>query len=653
MKLVCTSCGRKGHIASNCFRTLGYPDWRGDRPRGRSTSGTVRGSSSAYTHPSSTDPAQANAVSHGPPLQHSANTITSSDRIGLTGLNDEQWKTLVTMLNERRTPPNTLSGTSLTFSWIIDSGATNHMTGSLASLIDIRDTVSLPVKLPDGRITLATQQGTAVLSSNLTIQNVLFVNGLHCHLISVSQLARQKKYIFQITDKLGLIQDRITKTLIGVAEQSEGLYFLRGMEFAGAIHQDKSVTSDVWHHRLGHPSSKVLEFLPISVSIDSVSRNKVCKTCIRAKQTRCPFPISSNKTNALFEMVHCDLWGPYRTPARSDNRYFLTLVDDYSRSVWLYLLPTKTDVSKTIRHFISMVHNQFHTDIQNLRSDNGTEFMCMAQYFRDKGIMHETSCAGTPQQNGRAERKHRHILNVARALRFQASLLITYWGECIMAAAYLINRTPTPLLNSKTPYELLYNRPPPLSHLRVFGSLCYAHNQHHKGNKFASRSIKGVFLGYPHGQKGWRILNPDTGKFFTSRDVVFCESEFPYATKSSAPASSVETPVLPEVSPAPEELILPTVSVSPSVPDIVHDSSTPLSPEVTSDSEPTSEHSIDLGSMTDPLSPPTDSGDTDTPTTAIETPEPLSPPSHASLPPTATEIAPTTVPPIQELGRGL
>lgn len=172
-------------------------------------------------------------------------------------------------------------------------------------------------------------------------------------------------------------------------------------------------------------------------------------------------------------MVHCDLWGPYRTPARSDNRYFLTLVDDYSRNVWLNLLPTKIDVCKTIRHFISMVHNQFHTDIQKHRSDNGTEFMCMAQYFRDKGIMHETSCAGTPQQNGRAERKHRHILNVARALCFQASLPITYWGECIMAAAYLINRTPTPLLNSKTPYELLYNRPPPLSHFRVFGSLCY------------------------------------------------------------------------------------------------------------------------------------------------------------------------------------
>ena len=130
--------------------------------------------------------------------------------------------------------------------------------------------------------------------------------------------------------------------------------FLRGMEFAGAIHQAKSVTADVWHHRLGHPSSKVLDFLPISVSSNDVLRNKVCEICVRTKQTRCSFPTSSNKTMALFEMVHCDLWGPYRTPSRCGARYFLTIIDDFSRSVWLYLLPTKTDVTKTIKNFISM-----------------------------------------------------------------------------------------------------------------------------------------------------------------------------------------------------------------------------------------------------------------------------------------------------------
>lgn len=149
--------------------------------------------------------------------------------------------------------------------------------------------------------------------------------------------------------------------------------------------------------------------------------------------------------------------------------------------------------------------------------------------FRNKGIHHETSCVGTPNQNGRAERKHRHILNVARALRFQANLPIKFWGECILTAGYLINRTPSSVLHGETPYQRLYNTPPPYHHIRTFGSLCYAHNQLTKGDKFASKSRRCVFIGYPHGQKGWRLFDLDKRDFFVSRDVIFRETEFPYA----------------------------------------------------------------------------------------------------------------------------
>ena len=228
----------------------------------------------------------------------------------------------------------------------------------------------------------------------------------------------------------------------------------------------------------------------------------------------------------------------------------------------------KTAVTKTLQNFISMVHCQFNTHVRKIRSDNGTKFMCMTSYFRDNWILRETSCVGTPQQNGRVKRKHRHILNVARALRFQASLPIEFWGECIMTAAYLINRTPTPLLAGHTPFERLYKRPPPLTHLRTFGCPCYAHNQNHKGDKFASRSIKGVFLGYPYGKKGWRILNPLTGKIFASRDVIFCESQFPYSNVSASASSSSSSPIITESTVLEEEPV-PLSSVRPSSSDSV------------------------------------------------------------------------------------
>lgn len=99
----------------------------------------------------------------------------------------------------------------------------------------------------------------------------------------------------------------------------------------------------------------------------------------------------------------------------------------------------------------------------------------LVEVFCEKGIFHQTSCVGTPQQNGRVERKHRHILNVARSLLFQVNLPVHFWGESVLAAAHLINRTPTKQLQGKTPYECLYDSKPSYDNIKMFGCLCFAH----------------------------------------------------------------------------------------------------------------------------------------------------------------------------------
>ncbi|KAG7554673.1 Reverse transcriptase RNA-dependent DNA polymerase [Arabidopsis suecica] len=222
-----------------------------------------------------------------------------------------------------------------------------------------------------------------------------------------------------------------------------------------------------------------------------------------------------------------------------------------------------------------MSTRQFGKPVKSFRTDNGTEFMCLSSYFQEQGILHQTSCVNTPQQNGRVERKHRHILNVARACLFQSNLPVKFWGESILAATHLINRTPSSVLKNKTPYEVLFGKRPSYDMIKTFGCLCYAHYRSRDKDKFGPRSRKCVFVGYPYGKKGWRLFDLDTGKFFVSRDVRFQEDVFPsLATKSSpslphqqvtvvdddweqvpSPSSMVVSPPLPlsEVASTPQE----------------------------------------------------------------------------------------------------
>lgn len=144
-----------------------------------------------------------------------------------------------------------------------------------------------------------------------------------------------------------------------------------------------------------------------------------------------------------------------------------------------------------------MVNTQFEATVKIVRSDNGTEFFnsqCNV-LFASLGIIHQSGCPYTPQQNGVVERKHRHILEVARALKFQGSIHRRFWGDCVRTVVYLINKLPTSILQGNSPYELLFGKPAKIDHLRVFGCLCYASNLS-KGDKFTARAKRAVLIGY-------------------------------------------------------------------------------------------------------------------------------------------------------------
>lgn len=122
------------------------------------------------------------------------------------------------------------------------------------------------------------------------------------------------------------------------------------------------------------------------------------------------------------------------------------------------------------------------------------------------------------------ERRHRHILETARAIKFQGHLHVRYWGHC-NDAVYIINIIPSSVLGHKSPYELLLGNPPLRTHLKVIGSLCFATNLT-SHDKFAPQAVRFVLLGYATYQKGYRLLDFKNRVFFISRDVVFYEDMF-------------------------------------------------------------------------------------------------------------------------------
>ena len=133
-----------------------------------------------------------------------------------------------------------------------------------------------------------------------------------------------------------------------------------------------------------------------------------CETCILAKSHRVSYPLRLNKRDTPFSLIHSDVWGPSPITTVFGFRWFVLFVDDCTRMTWLYLLKHKDEVFGVFKSFHAMVNTQFSAKVQVLRSDNGGEYVNhqFHDYFENHGILNETSCTQTPQQNSIAEQKN-------------------------------------------------------------------------------------------------------------------------------------------------------------------------------------------------------------------------------------------------------
>ncbi|CAI5988710.1 unnamed protein product [Closterium sp. NIES-64] len=286
------------------------------------------------------------------------------------------------------------------------------------------------------------------------------------------------------------------------------------------------------HRRLGHVAMPLLKQLEKDGAVKGLKLNGQppddnCEICLLSKFTRFPFHSVAGRSKKPLELVHMDLVGPLPVQGHKGERYFLTIVDDWSRLIWAYPLKKKDHAASTIRDdWLPFVEKQAECVVKRIRTDRGGEFLGaeMTAWLKKQGIQRELTTAYTPQSNGVAERANRTILETARALLIESGLGNLMWPHAVRHATVARNRVLTKVGDdSWVPLERWLGRKPPVDMLRVFGCMAVAHVPKTYRSKLGASAIWCVHLGLAAESKGWLLWEPSKGVLFDSRDVKFVE----------------------------------------------------------------------------------------------------------------------------------
>ena len=472
-----------------------------------------------------------------------------------------------------------------------DTGATHNYVSDLSMLHDKRSTPVEVMKMGGNEEHVVACAGTVVLSApdgQVKLLEALCVPTMHMNLMSGAYVTDQggsyhgKGQTLEVKDADDTVLLRGTK--------QDGLYLMDCQVIPTDVPMptafaNVAVDAEVWHRRFGHVGMDNL--YKVEKAADGMGRVNwpekhapLCEICPRAKQCEEHYARSSSRAEKPMELVHSDVMGPFPVAGFRDERYAVTLLDDYSSYAEVICVKNKSDVAAVVIERLTEWERQTEHKLKVLRTDHGTEYMgALKRWCRRKGVVRQLSAPRTPKQNGRAERYNRTVLERMRAMLLDAMMLKCFWTFGLDTAAYTRNRIPVKG-QVVTPYEKFWGVRPDISHLRVFGCKATLFVPSKLRDKLDAVSEEVIFVGYARHSKAYRLVQHVNGEFKLkeSANVSFQEDRVMPAMETCASASQEAASVYhdlmlesPEQQPEADDVMLDDESVEWSLNDDAED----------------------------------------------------------------------------------
>ncbi|CAI7753538.1 unnamed protein product, partial [Closterium sp. NIES-53] len=327
------------------------------------------------------------------------------------------------------------------------------------------------------------------------------------------------------------------------------------------------------HHCLGHPSLPRLRGMASRVLVSGLPRSlpplppgpgPTYVPCVEGRQRAAPHSSQFPPTEAPLQTLHMDVWGPARVRGQGHERYFLLVVDDYSRYTTVFPLRSKGDVTEVLIDWIRAARLQLRRSsgsdfpVLRLHSDRGGEFSSglLRAYCCARGIRQTFTLPVSPQQNGISERRIGMVMDVARTSMMHDAAPHLLWPFAVRYAAHQINLQLRVSMPETSPALLWTGKVGDASAFHVWGSRAFVRDL--SADKLSPRAAPCVFLGFPPDAPGWQFYHPTSRSVLSSQDITFDESVpyyrlFPYRTPSLPPPSLFLVPGPPPVDPLPPQ----------------------------------------------------------------------------------------------------